>query len=140
MVNSNLTDDQADADRIHVVAGVLRDADQRILLTERIGDAAFAGLWEFPGGKVDVGESMPAALQRELHEELGINISSISHFIKIEHDYADRRVSIDFFLVDNWHGKPAGQQGQKLTWLSKDQLDASLLMPADGPVVDALKL
>jgi len=86
-------------DRIQVVAGILRDGESRVLIAERLGDRVFRDLWEFPGGKIDAGETPGAALQRELDEELGIEIVSFDHFQRIRHDYADRQVLIDFFLV-----------------------------------------
>lgn len=123
-----------------MVAGIFRDADGRVLIAERLGDASFAGLWEFPGGKIDSGETRDDALRRELKEELGIEIVSFEHFKNIEHDYPDRRVSIDFFLVSHWLGSPAGLQGQGLRWIPIDQLEEKSLLPADVPVVRALQL
>lgn len=95
-------------------------------------------LWEFPGGKVENGESADAALCRELAEELGIGGLEFEHFRKIEHDYADLRVSIDFYVVSAWRGTPSGLEGQQLRWVDKDGFDAGLLLPADVPIIDAL--
>jgi 8-oxo-dGTP diphosphatase len=122
-----------------VAAGILRDADDRVLITERLGDSPFAGLWEFPGGKIDDGETAPDALRRELDEELGIEIVVFEHFMHLRHDYDDRRVKIDFFMVSEWHGRPAGIEGQGLRWLAADLLDEQDLLPADAPVVRALR-
>ena len=123
-----------------MVAGIFRNADGHVLIAERLGDASFAGLWEFPGGKIDAGETRDDALRRELKEELGVEIVSFQHFQSLEHDYPDRRVSIDFFLVSHWLGQPSGLQGQGLRWISIDQLDEKILLPADVPVVRALHL
>ena len=122
-----------------MAAGILCDADGCVLLTERVGDAAFAGLWEFPGGKIDAGETADMALQRELREELGIEIAGVDLFQSVQHDYRDRQVDIDFFLVTHWIGEPSGLQGQKLKWLRIDQLDEQSLLAADAPVVIALQ-
>jgi 8-oxo-dGTP diphosphatase len=116
----------------------LRDRDDRVLLTERLGDPEFAGLWEFPGGKIDTGETPDDALQREIREELGVDIRSFNHLLQVRHDYADRCVNIDFYLVNDWLGKPSGLQGQKLQWLQVELLDEAMLLPADGPVISAL--
>jgi len=128
----------AEIRHIHVAAGILLDAD-RVLLSERIGDSPFVGLWEFPGGKLDGGETADAALKRELSEELGIEVLEYSYLLKVRHRYADRAVLIDFFVVDSWSGEPAGCDGQALHWQAIDNLDADDLLPADAPVIDALK-
>jgi 8-oxo-dGTP diphosphatase len=122
-----------------VAAGILCDAEGRVLITERVGDAAFAGLWEFPGGKIDTGETAEMALSRELNEELGIGVDSFERFKNIRHDYPDRCVDIDFFLVNRWTGEPRGLQGQKLQWVPVDTLDEAILLPADAPLVRMLK-
>ena len=124
---------------LHVSAGILHDADGRILITERLGDAAFAGLWEFPGGKIVAGETAAEALHRELAEELGIEMLAYGNFMQLDHEYPDRRVSIDFFLVDAWRGRPFGKLGQQLRWLAPEDVDAALMLPADAPVLRALK-
>ena len=131
--------EEAITKRIRVAAGILRDADNRVLLAERLGDPSFAGLWEFPGGKIDSGETSGIALKRELREELGIEIGAFQRMLEVQHDYADRHVNIEFFLVSNWLGTPSGLQGQKLKWVQVELLDETMLLPADGPVVTALQ-
>jgi len=130
---------QADVTHLHVVAGILRDRAGRFLITERVDDGPFHGLWEFPGGKIDRNETAEAALQRELGEEIGVRSLLSEHFMSLQHDYADRRVSIDFFLVTDWQNEPVGLEGQQLKWVSADDLDAEGLLPADLPVVTELK-
>ena len=117
----------------------MRDADNRVLLAERLGDPSFAGLWEFPGGKIDAGETSGNALKRELREELGIDIVAFHPMLEVQHDYADRHVNIDFFLISNWLGTPSGLQGQELKWVQVELLDEAMLLPADGPVISALQ-
>jgi 8-oxo-dGTP diphosphatase len=95
--------------------------------------------WEFPGGKIMQGESSTDALSRELHEELGIRITACKHFFSLEHDYPDIHVAIDFFLVSDWQGVPNGAEGQSLQWVSVDALGESKLLPADQPLVEALR-
>ena len=124
---------------INVAAGILLDGNGRVLITERTGNRSFAGLWEFPGGKLKDGEKSVAALHRELNEELGIEVLEQSFYMSIEHDYPDRSVSIDFYLVGQWQKKPAGKDGQALKWISPVELSEEMLLPADGPVLAALK-
>jgi 8-oxo-dGTP diphosphatase len=125
--------------RVHVAAGILRDRDGRVLLAERLHDREFAGFWEFPGGKVDPGESRETALARELAEELGIEVGRSDWLMSLEKDYADRRVFIEFFLVTEWQQEARGLLGQGLRWVSIDELPGQKLLPANEPVVDALR-
>jgi 8-oxo-dGTP diphosphatase len=122
-----------------VAAGILCDAEGRILIAERLGGGQFHGLWEFPGGKIIPGESAPEALSRELAEELGIEATTISSFMNLRHEYDDRVVTIEFFIVSDWNSDPVGREGQELRWVPAEQLDADELLPADVPVVKALQ-
>ena len=124
--------------RIRVVAGILLNDKHEVLIAERIGDGPFHGMWEFPGGKIDADEEPPQALVRELEEELGIGVIDSRFFLSLRHDYADRRVSIDFYLVEQWQAEPAGLEGQALRWVAIEALSADELLPADAPVVSAL--
>jgi 8-oxo-dGTP diphosphatase len=124
---------------VRVVAGILENASGQVLLTERLGDSAFAGLWEFPGGKISDGEASESALRRELMEELGIDIHEFEFFKRVDHAYTDRSVSIDFFIVSGWSSTPRGMEGQGIRWSGLDGLDPAELLPADAPVVSALR-
>ncbi len=95
--------------------------------------------WEFPGGKLAIGESAEEALRRELVEELGIEITSCDHFHSLEHDYPAMRVAIEFFLVRTWQGTPSGIEGQLLRWLRLSEISPEMLLPADAPVLNLLK-
>ena len=125
--------------RIRVVAGILRDDNGCVLIAERIGDQAFAGLWEFPGGKIKDDEESLSALRREIDEELGIEILQPTLFMSLDHDYPDRSVSIDFYLIKDWSNTPEGRDGQALRWVSPDALEEDSLLPVDGPVIRALR-
>ena len=102
------------------------------------GLKAMQDCWEFPGGKVADGEPRMHALQRELREELGIEVDAARHFTRIEHDYPDQSVAIDFYIVERWRGEPEGKEGQQLAWIKRQDLGSAGLLPADAPVVEAL--
>ncbi|NNF40026.1 MAG: 8-oxo-dGTP diphosphatase MutT [Woeseiaceae bacterium] len=122
-----------------VAAGILCDAAGRVLIAERLGDGPFHGLWEFPGGKIAPGESPLQALTRELAEELGIEVNAAYSFMNLRHEYPDRLVTIEFFIVNQWRRDPEGREGQALRWVKKSQLGRAQLLPADEAVVAALQ-
>jgi 8-oxo-dGTP diphosphatase len=129
---------QAVLNHFHVAAGILHDAGGRVLITERLCDGPFDGLWEFPGGKIGGDESPGEALKRELAEELGIEVTDLRPFMELHHEYPDRIVDLEFFVVSAWNGEPEGLEGQGLRWVSINELDEAELLPADGPVVARL--
>jgi len=104
--------------RVHVAVGVIVNSLGDILIARRANDAHQGGLWEFPGGKVEAGETVSQALTRELHEELGIDIDAAScrSLIEINHDYADKTVFLDVWLVTRFRGEAVGREGQPLRW------------------------
>ncbi len=124
---------------IRVAAGILRRADRRVLICERVDGGPFKGMWEFPGGKIALGESAREALTRELAEEIGVDVVHCRAFLSLRHDYPDRSVAIDFYLVDSWRRNARGREGQRLRWVRIEDLDQFDLLPADGPVIEALK-
>lgn len=124
--------------RFHVAAGILRDGAGRVLITERLCDGPFDGLWEFPGGKINGHETVVEALQRELAEELGIEVTELRPFMELHHEYPDRIVDLEFFLVSAWRGEPEGLEGQGVRWVAIDELDERELLPADAPVIERL--
>jgi mutator protein MutT len=128
--------------KIHVVAAAIEDAHSRILIAQRPSGKHMAGAWEFPGGKLESGETRLEALARELREELGIEIGSGPHrpVRRISHSYPDRDVSIDVWRVRSFAGTPRGLDGQALRWCRPDELERAELLPADKPIVAALRL
>ena len=124
--------------RIRVVAGILTNQDGEILIANRVRSRSMQDCWEFPGGKLADGESPETALNRELIEELGIRVVSVTHFHYLEHDYADLSVAIDFFLVDEWQGEPQGCEGQQIQWVTASRLGEQELLPADAPVIEKI--
>lgn len=124
---------------IHVVAGVVRDPRGRVLLARRTEGRDLAGLWEFPGGKVEPGEDPEAALVRELREELGIEARVGAPLIAVPQRYPDKRLVLDVRLVEAWQGPARGREGQALAWVPEERLALYPMPPADRPVVAALR-
>lgn len=124
---------------IEVVAGVITDKRGRILLSRRTPNRDMPGLWEFPGGKREAGETPEAALARELDEELGIRVSVGAPLITVPQQYPSKRLRLDVRHVVHWDGVPRGREGQALAWVAPDKLGRYSMPPADLPVVAALQ-
>ena len=123
---------------VHVAAAVLRDARGRILLARRTAGRDLAGAWEFPGGKVEPGESPREALDRELHEELGIRVLDAVPLVAVPQAYPDKRIVLDVYTVDSYDGTPRGRERQALAWSPLEKLHGYPMPPADRPVVSVL--
>ncbi|MCU7917950.1 MAG: Nudix family hydrolase [Candidatus Thiodiazotropha sp. (ex Epidulcina cf. delphinae)] len=124
----------------HVAAAAILDATGRVLVTKRADHRHQGGLWEFPGGKREQGESTEQALARELEEELGIQSLRSEPLIRIRHDYGDRRVLLDVYRVTAYQGVPKGLEGQPLRWLLPAEMEPEAFPAADRPVISALRL
>lgn len=125
---------------LHVMAGVLRDAGGRVLLAQRGGDDALAGLWEFPGGKCEPGEAPATALGRELAEELGVRVEAAEPLLRVPWRQPGRALLLDAWSVQRWSGDPVGREGQALRWVEADALPAIAMPPADRPIATALRM
>lgn len=125
---------------IHVAVGALRDKQGRVLLAKRSEHVHQGGLWEFPGGKLEVDETLEQALQRELDEELGIQVIQHRPLIRIRHHYPERSVLLDVHEVSAWQGEPEGREGQPLAWVASEDLFDYPMPEADKPIVRALQL
>jgi 8-oxo-dGTP diphosphatase len=123
---------------VRVVAGVLRDSRRRVLISQRPPGKHMAGYWEFPGGKIAPGESGEQALARELTEELGVVLHRCHPLLQLRHDYSDRVIELDVFVVDDYDGEPMGREAQALKWVAASELAAQGLLPADRPIIQAL--
>ena len=126
---------------ILVAAVVLVDTDGRVLLAQRPEGKQMAGLWEFPGGKVDPGETPEAALIRELREELGIDVaaSCLAPFTFASHAYPDFHLLMPLYVCRKWSGIPSAREGQRLAWIWPARLADYPMPPADTPLVAALR-
>src|SRR6478752_215306 len=107
--------------RVHVAVGVITNNRQEVLIAKRAVHLHQGGFWEFPGGKVEKNETVQQALSRELHEELGINVEVARPFIKITHDYPDKSVLLDVWLVEQFTGQPQSRESQPLLWVAIDE-------------------
>lgn len=123
-----------------VVAVALIDADDRILVAQRPPGKQLAGLWEFPGGKVDPGERPEAALIRELREELGIEVKEpcLAPLTFASHAYEDFHLLMPLYVCRRWQGLATPREGQTLRWLRARQLRDIPMPPADAPLIPAL--
>jgi 8-oxo-dGTP diphosphatase len=122
-----------------VVAAALFDHAGRVLIAQRPAGKALAGRWEFPGGKVDAGESEHGALRRELREELGIEVLAARPFMRLAHAYEDRDVELSLWIVERFAGEPRSLDAQRLKWVSPAALAAEDILEADQPFITALR-
>jgi len=124
-----------------VAACVLIDGAGRVLIARRPEGRAMAGLWEFPGGKLEPGESPEEALARELHEELGIDVSRscLAPFVFASHSYERFHLLMPLFLCRLWQGIPSPREGQTIRWVKPDELADYPMLPADKPLIPMLR-
>jgi 8-oxo-dGTP diphosphatase len=125
---------------VEVAVAVLQRPDGTFLMAQRPQEKACAGYWEFPGGKVESGETPLHALMRELHEELGIEIQTAYPWLKRVFAYPHATVGLNFFRVTNWQGEPHGREGQVLSWQRLPELTVAPILPANAPILRALQL
>ncbi|SCZ50377.1 Nudix family hydrolase [Thiohalomonas denitrificans] len=125
---------------LHVAAAVICDQAGRILIARRAEHRHQGGLWEFPGGKIEPGEAVGSALQRELDEELGVTITDARPLIRIPHDYGDRQVLLDVWRVDGFEGVAHGREGQPVAWVCPEALSQYAFPAANRPIVTAAQL
>jgi len=125
---------------IHVAAAVLFDGRGRVLIAQRPAGKHLAGSWEFPGGKIEPGETRTGALARELKEELGVEIEHPRPLLRLRHAYPYGEVLLDVWVVRRYRGEPRGLDGQALRWCRHAELGSAELLPADRPIVAALRL
>ncbi|MGH6635768.1 MAG: Nudix family hydrolase [Gammaproteobacteria bacterium] len=125
---------------LHVAVAVVSDEQGRVLICQRPSHKHLGGFWEFPGGKVQRGEEVTAALRRELREEIGIEGGPSRPFIQVQHRYPDRDVLLDVWRVNHWRGTVQPMEGQRIRWADPLDLDPQQFPAADIPIIKALRL
>lgn len=125
---------------IEVAAGIVTDVQGRVLLMQRLPGKHLAGKWEFPGGKLEAGETIVQALVRELREELGIEVLASTPLISIPWRYPEKTVRLHALRVTEWRGEPRAREGHPLRWVDACAMDAATMPAADAPIVTALRL
>jgi 8-oxo-dGTP diphosphatase len=126
--------------RVEVAAAVLLRPDGRFLLAQRPEGKVYAGYWEFPGGKVEPGERADEALGRELHEELGVEVTRAYPWLTRDYEYEHAAVRLRFYRVTEWHGELHGKEHQRFAWQRVGALDVAPVLPANGPILASLAL
>ncbi len=129
-----------DGKGLHVAVGVIKDSEGNVLISLRHDKAHQGGLWEFPGGKVEQGESVEQALARELKEELDISVLEITPLIKVKHQYVDLEVLLDVWRVTRFSGEPVGREGQEIQWANSENLTDYSFPEANAAIIIAASL
>ncbi|WP_043892906.1 8-oxo-dGTP diphosphatase MutT [Providencia sneebia] len=124
---------------LYIAAGIIRNSNEKIFITERPDGTHMAGFWEFPGGKLETSEKPEEALVRELEEEVGIIVTECELFHCVEHEFDERHVTIYFYIVSAWNNEPYGREGQRSRWIDQNDLVAEEFPPANRIIVDMLK-
>ena len=125
---------------VNVAVGVVFDINDRVLIAKRRPGQHLAGMWEFPGGKIEADESPVDALCRELREELGVIVRKPEPLISFVHCYSDRTVKLCVYTVSKYDGAPVGLEGQEISWISVEGLDLKRFPQANRPIISSLKL
>ncbi|UBO74503.1 MULTISPECIES: 8-oxo-dGTP diphosphatase MutT [Aeromonas] len=125
--------------RIWVAVGVIENERGDIFIAKRSSDSHQGDRWEFPGGKVEAGEDLLAALDRELWEEIGIRVEDCAPFMELHHDYPEKQVLLDIWKVTQFSGEPFGKEGQECLWVPLAELDNYQFPDANGPIVARLQ-
>ncbi len=121
---------------IDVAVGILMKSNGDVLMGQRPEGKPYSGYWEFPGGKVEAGESVLDALKREFAEEIGVQILSAEPWCGVEHVYPHAHVRLHFYISREWKGEPHGLEGQQLAW--QGSFDVSPILPATIPLLESL--
>ncbi|WP_226645529.1 8-oxo-dGTP diphosphatase MutT [Microbulbifer variabilis] len=124
---------------IHVAVGVVRRSDGKILIARRPDHLHMGGRWEFPGGKVETGESVEQALTRELHEEVAIEVQQLQPLLKIQHDYEEKTVLLDTWQVTAFTGEAKGREGQETAWVAVQELKNYQFPDANQAIIEAIE-
>jgi len=123
---------------LNIAVGIICNAQREIFITRRAADAHMAGFWEFPGGKIEPGETPEQALSRELREETGIEADRAELLEVVEHRFSDRIVTLNFYLVEHWAGEPFGREGQPMRWVKQAELREDEFPEANAGIIQLL--
>lgn len=123
---------------VHAVVGILR-RDHTLLVAQRPAGKPYSGYWEFPGGKIEQNESALDALKRELHEELGVDILNAEPLFQHTHDYPDKTVLLDLWLVTEFAGEPHGKEDQQLRWATFQDIQALNLLEGNWAIMEKIQ-
>lgn len=121
-----------------VVVGILTH-ENRVLVGERPQGKPYSGYWEFPGGKIEPHETAQAALKRELHEELGIEVTKATPWFQHEHTYPDKTVLLHVWLIQEFVGTPVGKENQKLAWVTFAEMSKLRVLEGNTPIIDSIE-
>lgn len=122
----------------HIVLAIILKNERQILIAKREENLFQGGFWEFPGGKVETGESPNKALSRELREELDISIIDASPLFRFEYEYPEQLLLLDVWVVNSFSGEAIGKEGQTVTWVSIDELSSYQFPAANKRILDAI--
>ncbi|MFC0228626.1 8-oxo-dGTP diphosphatase MutT [Serratia aquatilis] len=123
---------------LNIAVGIIRNPQQEVFITRRAADSHMAGFWEFPGGKIEQGETPEQALCRELMEETGIAAHQVQFLQMLEHRFNDRIVTLNFYVVEDWAGEPYGREGQPMRWVRQADLCAEEFPEANASIIKLL--
>lgn len=127
-------------DPVHVAVAIVSNTSSEILVSRRSQHTHLAGMWEFPGGKLEQGETVFHALCREIREEVGIQIHHAHPLIRVRHNYPEKSVILDTWRVSDWSGVPEGLEGQEIRWVKNHNLTALQMPAADRPILKSLAI
>lgn len=123
---------------VHAVVGILR-RNGKVLIAKRPEGKPYSGYWEFPGGKVEPNEQGEAALKRELHEELGIDVTHAEHWFEHVHPYPDKTVYLEMWLVNDFAGEPQSRENQELRWATLSEILDLKLLEGNWQIIDRIR-
>ncbi|RUO37535.1 8-oxo-dGTP diphosphatase MutT [Aliidiomarina shirensis] len=128
-----------EAKQVHVAVAVVINTTAQVLISKRAEHQHQGGLWEFPGGKVEAGETLLSALDRELHEELNLHVDSAEPLLSVSHNYGDKQVLLDVWQVTRFHGEVQANEGQQWLWADITKLQSLDFPAANVPILEVVE-